>query len=759
MTKFAYIKHRVVAGIRDEGGILPAFAKSLRLVASGGFNKLLLGDSYHLTPMEYREWVVDKDTLSAEQLTLRQAELDIFAIQPKFSIIIPCYETPVEFLTKAVESVRAQIYPNWEICIADDASQDRRLHAYLAELEDDPRIKVSLRLENGHISRCSNTALATAEGDWAVLLDHDDELSMDALFEIARVINETPDVRMIYSDEDKLDTRGRRARPYFKPEFNLELLRQNNYICHVSAYRRSELLELGGFRAGFEGAQDHDLALRYSERLRRCEIVRIPKILYHWREHPGSTAVGMGVKSYALEAGQRAVEEHLARAGLDATVVANTRGYFEVEYRLPEPQPSVAIIIPTRNQLSFLKTCIETIRRHTTYGNYRIWVVDNESDCPDTLSWLEQERLSGRLELLQGEGAFNFSRLNNYAVNQVDSDFVLLLNNDIEVVSGDWLSDMVATACQSDVGAVGAKLLYPDGTVQHSGVVLGIGGSAGHAFKGMKKDNPGYWFRGALRSEFTAVTGACLLVARERYLAVGGLDEVSFAVAFNDVDFCLRLAEMGYRNVLCAYAELIHHESKSRGYEDTPEKLERFNAERTRLRQRWLNWIGNDPAYNPNLNCDTEFFDHDWRHSERTRAGKTTFSSQDDLDGLSQLCKPVGPDLIPLLKRVLSGPSSSLRAVIFVGDDFNEVAAWLVQFTESVEVLHLPADESIDDPIAWQVVQEQSARVVLCLMSRLVDKGLCKRLESLAWYSRAIVYREPHDASSENARVGQEVSV
>ena len=373
----------------------------------------------------------------------------------------------------------------------------------------------------------------------------------------------------------------------------------------MSAYRRDELVALGGFRTGFEGAQDHDLALRYCERLDRYEIVRIPKILYHWREHSGSTVVGMGVKSYALQAGQRAVEEHLARVGIEAAVAANTRGYFEVRYALPEPEPSVAIIIPTRNQLPLLKACVESIREHTTYKNYQIWVVDNDSDCPDTLFWLAQQRMSGGLEVVKDDGAF--SRLNNYAVSKVDTDFVLLLNNDIEVVSGGWLSDMVATACQPDVGAVGARLLYPDGTVQHSGVVLGIGGSAGHAFKGMKKDNPGYWFRGVLRSEFTAVTGACLLVAREYYLAVGGLDEVSFSVAFNDVDFCLRLAERGYRNVLCAYAELIHHES-SPGLRDTPEKLARFFIERTRLRQRWLQWINDDPAYNPNLNCDTEFF-------------------------------------------------------------------------------------------------------------------------------------------------------
>ena len=758
MTKLAFIKHRITAGIRDEGGVVPALKKASRLLLDGGFNKLLLGDSYHLTPMEYREWVVDKDSLSVEQLAKQQEQLSAFAEQPKFSIIIPCFETPIKFLTRAVDSVRAQTYSNWEICLADDASKDRRLHAYLSELAGDPRIKVSLRSENGHISQCSNTALETAEGDWVVLLDHDDELSIDALFEIAQAINEKPDVRMIYSDEDKLDNRGRRARPYFKPEFNLELLRQNNYICHVSAYRRDDLVALGGFRVGFEGAQDHDLALRYCERLGRHEIARIPKILYHWREHSGSTAVGMGVKSYALQAGQRAVEEHLARVGIEAAVAANTRGYFEVRYALPEPEPSVAIIIPTRNQLPLLEACVESVREHTTYTNYRIWVVDNDSDCPDTLSWLAQQRLSGSLEVIKDEGAFNFSRLNNYAVSKVDTDFVVLLNNDIEVVSGGWLSDMVATACQPDVGAVGARLLYPDGTVQHSGVVLGIGGSAGHAFKGMKKDNPGYWFRGVLRSEFTAVTGACLLVAREHYLAVGGLDELSFAVAFNDVDFCLRLAERGYRNVLCAYAELIHHESKSRGYEDTPEKLARFNIERTRLRQRWLHWINDDPAYNPNLNCDTEFFGHDWRHSERTRVARSAFNSQDDLDGLSQLTPPASPDLIALLKRVLWEPTLGVPIVVVVGEGFKELVAWLAHFTESVQVVQLLAGEAADDRMVEDIVLQDPTSVVLCLMSSSVDEGLGTRLERLAWYQRAAVYQGLKEAGLEDTVVNQEVS-
>ena len=274
----------------------------------------------------------------------------------------------------------------------------------------------------------------------------------------------------------------------------------------------------------------------------------------------------------------------------------------------------------------------------------------------------------------------------------------------------------------------------------------------------MKKDNPGYWFRGVLRSEFTAVTGACLLVAREHYLAVGGLDELSFAVAFNDVDFCLRLAERGYRNVLCAYAELIHHESKSRGYEDTPEKLARFNIERTRLRQRWLHWINDDPAYNPNLNCDTEFFGHDWRHSERTRVARSAFNSQDDLDGLSQLTPPASPDLIALLKRVLWEPTLGVPIVVVVGEGFKELVAWLAHFTESVQVVQLLAGEAADDRMVEDIVLEDPTSVVLCLMSSSVDEGLGTRLERLAWYQRAAVYQGLKEAGLEDTVVNQEVS-
>ena len=655
MSKFHFITHRIRAGIRDEGGLIPAAAKAIGLLVDGGVSGLLLGDAY-VPGRSYADWVSLEDSLDDDDRERARHELSEAEHLPKISILLPTYETDLAQLRAAVNSVERQIYPNWELCIADDASKSPDLSAYLSSLKGHARVKVTVREENGHISACSNTALSMATGSWVVLLDHDDQLSEDALLEIYRVVSVNPRVRMIYSDEDKLDRKGRRCRPYFKPQFNLELLRGNNYICHLACYRREELLELGGFRLGFEGAQDHDLALRYCERLTREEVHRIPKVLYHWREHAGSTSTGVGVKSYALDSGVRAVESHLERVGVAGRVQPSSRGYYTVVYEIPTPPPKVTIIIPTRNQLGLLRTCIESIRARTTYTNYELLVVDNGSDCPETLAWLAEEKAAGALAVLRDAGPFNFARLNNSAVKAVTSEFVLLLNNDVEVLSEDWLDGLVATASQDDVGAVGAKLLYEDGAIQHVGVIGGIGGSAGHAFKGARGDSLGYYFRAAIRSEFSAVTGACLLVRRDKYLAVGGLDEAAFGVAFNDVDLCWKLHAAGYRNIVCPDAQLIHYESKSRGYEDNPDKQRRFAVERARLRWRWQSIIDDDPAYNPNLSRDDEFFTHERRFSMRTQTNFVRAVSPDDFDGLMLNLSPEDAPLVQLLKLLDQRP-------------------------------------------------------------------------------------------------------
>ena len=679
MASFGYIRHRVMAGVRDEGGVIPAMRKALLLLGQGGWRKLLLGDAYR-APVTYLHWVEEFDSLRPEEVAVVRRELVDDPDLPLISVVLPVYRTPLKFLKKAVSSVTEQQYPNWELCIADDASKDRGLLEYLEGLRNHPRIKVCVRPENGHISACTNSALELATGDWVAFLDHDDQLTPDALYQLAKVIRERPGVQMIYSDEDKLDRKGRRARPYFKPDFNRELLRGNNYITHLVCYRTSEVRALGGFRVGFEGAQDHDLVLRYTERLARDDIVHIPMVLYHWREHVGSTSMGMGAKNYALSAGARAVEEHLLRSGLAGEVVASSRGYYTVTYSVPAEEPSVTIIIPTRDQYELLSRCIDSIFAQTEYANFQVLVVDNGSTCAETLNYLGALSKRAGCRVLRDNGPFNFARLNNAAVAGADTEFVLLLNNDTEILSSRWISEMVTTATQTDVGVVGAKLLYEDETIQHVGIVVGIGGSAGHAFKHHRRAELGYWFRAALRSEYSAVTGACLLVRRSVYNEVGGLDELNFPIAFNDVDFCLRVREAGYRNVVCPAAELYHHESKSRGYEDNPAKQARFARERTLFRQRWMEYVEADPGYNVNLTRDAENFveARDW--SPRRGGKRQSPLSPDDFDPLVAAHCCATPELISALKCLFNPDEPRFGSVMFLGGGYGALAAdlgWL----------------------------------------------------------------------------------
>lgn len=659
-----HIRQRVAAGIRDEGGLYAAGRKAMRLLLSSGVKGLVYGDGYQAS-LGYSEWVEDLDTVDDAACASVVAALSEMDNQPLISVLMPTYETNLKFLQAAVDSVKRQSYDHWQLCIADDASRSPALHRYLEDLEGDSRIDVVRRASNGHISACSNSALSIAVGDWCVLLDHDDELTEDALANIALEICCYRETMLIYSDEDKLDRNGRRARPYFKPDYNLELLRGNNYFCHLVAYQRERLIELGGFREGFEGAQDHDLALRYVESLSPELIRHIPKVLYHWREHQGSTSTGMGVKQYALQAGQQAVQEHLDRCGITAEVFANSRGYYTVEYALPEISPLVTIIIPTRDNLEVLQSCIESLFEKTSYQNFEVLVVDNGSTCPHTLSYLSEQCRTRNISVVRDERPFNFSSLNNVGVKNARGDLILLLNNDTTVINPDWLSNMVATGLNPGVGVVGARLLYPDNTVQHAGLVVGIGGSAGHAFKHASLHDLGYWFRMAVRSEFSAVTGACLLVSKSLYEEVGGLDEMAFPVAFNDVDFCLKVRSRGLRVILEPGALLYHYESKSRGYEDTPQKAERFSRERSRLRQRWMSWIDNDPAYNPNLTRDDEHFT--LRRGVSVRAGRKlpTNLSPDQFDSLTG---NGSSQLIAQLKLLFNAANPEFASLLFLGE-------------------------------------------------------------------------------------------
>lgn len=559
-------------------------------------------------PENYAGWIESFDTLSSEQmeeLRVRAERLDPNA--PLISLLVPVYQTPERWLRRCIDSVLAQVYPNWQLCIADDASTDPRVMDVLNEYAgQDDRISVVRRTSNGHISAASNSALELAKGDYVALLDHDDELRPHALLEMAEAISRDSRIQLAYSDEDKIDADGRRFDPYFKPDWDPDLLRSQNYVCHLTVIRADLVREVGGFREGFEGSQDHDLILRCTERLQPAQVKHIPKVLYHWRAIPGSTALRRDAKDYASSAGARAVAEHLLRCGTNARAEELAHGHYRVHWPLPEPRPKVSLIVPTRDKVELLRMCVESILAKTAYPEFEVVVVDNQSSEPAALAYLGELAARDRVKVLRYDAAFNYSKINNWAASQCDGTVIGLVNNDIEVISPDWLDEMASQAMRSDVGAVGAMLYYPDDTIQHAGVILGIQGVAAHVYAGQPRGYPGHGGRARVAQGLAAVTGACLLVRRELYERIGGLDE-GLEIAFNDIDFCLRLRAAGYRNVWTPFAELYHHESASRGSEDTDAKKQRFMREVEFMQQRWGGELLADPAYNVNLSLASRY--------------------------------------------------------------------------------------------------------------------------------------------------------
>jgi GT2 family glycosyltransferase len=558
---------------------------------------------------DYRRWCQRHERMDATARTRIRDAVNSLPRRPLLSVLMPVYNPPPEFLDQAIQSVRQQFYPDWELCLADDASTDPAVHRVMARhAAEDPRIKLIQREKNGHISAATNSALAAASGEFIALLDHDDLLAEHALFCVAQAILAHAGATLIYSDEDKITANGRRYDPYFKCELNRELLLAQNMISHLGAYRRELVLELGGFRPGLEGSQDWDLALRVVERSESNQVIHLPRILYHWRASQGSTSLAPSEKTYAATTGRRAVADHLARRGVTAEVspAPGAADLNMVRYAQPTPQPKVSLIIPTRDGAALLRRCLESLGEKTTYQNYDVTIIDNGSIEAESLRYLESVR-GERIAVLREDGPFNFSALNNLGVRQTEGEIVCLLNNDIEIVTPDWLEEMVSVALQPGVGAVGARLWYPDGGLQHGGVLLGVGGVAGHAHRQLRRGSAGYFGRAILRQEFSAVTGACLVVQRRIFLEAGGLDE-TLAVTGNDVDFCLRLQAAGYRNIWTPYAEMIHHESVSRGDDDTPEKHTRASMEQRVMKDRWGDLLQADPAYSLNLTLtDTNF--------------------------------------------------------------------------------------------------------------------------------------------------------
>ncbi len=553
---------------------------------------------------DYSAWIDYYDALSADDRRRIRAQARELPYRPVISVVMPVYNTPERWLTKAIDSVRRQLYPFWELCIADDHSPKGHVREILSRYERlDPRIKVCYREKNGHISAASNSALELATGEFVALLDHDDELAIQALYAVALELQDHPEADLIYSDEDKLDDEGKRFSPYFKPQWNPDLLLGQNFISHLGVYRREVVTKAGGFRAGYEGCQDWDLALRIAETIPAERIRHIPRVLYHWRAIEGSTARAVEEKDYIVEASRRVLSDHCERTGKSAEILPVLGSHFRVRYRLPATPPLVSIVIPTHNQPRLLRQGIEALRAKTTYGRYEILVVDNRSDDPAALAYLEELDRQGGARVLRYPKPFNYSAINNFAVAEARGELVCLMNNDMEVITPDWLEEMASQALRPGIGAVGALLYYPDDTIQHAGVVLGLGGVAGHIFNRMPRNTDGYFNRARLVQNFTAVTAACLVVRRESYQQVGGLNE-TLKVAFNDVDFCLKLHAAGLRNLWTPHAEFYHHESASRGSEDTTEKHRRFVGEVEYMQAHWHAAIADDPAYNLNLGTE-----------------------------------------------------------------------------------------------------------------------------------------------------------
>lgn len=559
---------------------------------------------------DYAVWLDFYDDTSPDGLALAVASADEFIRTPTVSIIVPVYQTAERWLRACLDSVIGQVYPHWELCIADDASAAPHVRRVLDEYAArDPRIKVAYRPSNGHISRASNTALELATGDYVALLDHDDALHPLALLECVRGFEAHPRWRMLFTDEDKIDERGVRSDPYFKSDWNPDLFLSQNCVCHLSVYQRELVESVGGFRVGYEGAQDWDLTLRVAAGLDHDEIGHVPRVLYHWRMIEGSTALAAGEKTYAHDAAVRAIQSHLDALGAGSQVeeMSGYSGYYRIAHALPADEPLVSILIPTRDGVALLRQCIDSILRRTVYGNYEVIVLDNGSTKADTCAYFASLAGHPRVRVAEWNHPFNYSAINNHGAGLAKGEVLALLNNDIEVITPDWLREMVSHAMRPEIGVVGAMLYYPNNTIQHAGVILGIGGVAGHAYVGKPRGHAGDKHRAGLAQALSAVTAACVVVRAEVFHQVGGLDE-QLTVAFNDVDFCLRVREAGYRNLWTPFAELYHHESATRGYETTPEKIARFKGEERFMKARWGQVLHEDPYYNPNFALDMEPF-------------------------------------------------------------------------------------------------------------------------------------------------------
>jgi GT2 family glycosyltransferase len=558
----------------------------------------------------YAAWVKEFDTVGMRERIVLRRDLRTLRRHPLISIVMPVYNPDLVYLSAAINSVRAQIYQNWQLCIADDASTNPLVAQTLKEHgAADSRIRLTFRERNGHIAACSNSALQLAEGEWVALLDQDDLLPEHALAVVAATIRDHPEAGLMYSDEDKIDQSGARCSPFFKPDWNPELLLGQNYISHLGVYRRALLLEIEGFREGYEGSQDHDLALRCVEKLQPTQIRHIPRVLYHWRMIEGSAAAIGGAKPYAQKAARQAIAGHLQRKNIPGTVVPCPENpyWYRVIYHLPSPAPLVSVIIPTRDQVALLKRCLTTLRENTDYAPIEIVVVDNGSREPETHALFRDLSQNPSVQILTDTDEFNFSRLINQGARAARGEILALMNNDVETEKTGWLREMVSHAIRPEVGAVGARLWYPDGRLQHAGVVLGLHGVTSHAFQRFPPQPISPMHRTFVLSQnYSAVTAACMVLRKAVFDDLGGFDE-NLPNNFNDVDFCLRLRERGWQVIWTPYADLIHHESASRGQISGPAERVQWPPEAAYMQKTWDEQLQRDPFYNPNLSHSIAF--------------------------------------------------------------------------------------------------------------------------------------------------------
>lgn len=586
--------------------------KGLRYLKHFGFREFMIRLRERMEPEEvpYGPWY---EAYRPSEKELEKQRRRQWATPLKFSIVVPAYRTPELFLRQMIDSLVQQTYSDWELCIANASPDDAVMEQVLSEyMEKDSRIKVKKLETNAGISENTNEALKMAAGEFVGLLDHDDILSPNALYEVMRAIEKDEQIDVLYTDEDKVSMDlSEHFQPHLKPDFNLDLLRSNNYICHFFVVRRSLLDQVGGFRPEYNGAQDYDFIFRCTDQAR--VIKHIPEILYHWRTHQASTADNPASKMYAFEAGKRAIEAHLQTRGIAGTVtMKKDLGFYRVTYPVTG-EPLVSILIPNKDERISLKKCVDSIKSKTKYKNYEIIIIENNSTTDEIFAYYKELEKDERIHVITWEKEFNYSAINNFGARHAKGEYLLFLNNDVEVISDHWMEELIGHTQRPEVGITGVKLLYSDRTIQHAGTVIGIGGVAGHMFVGMSSARSGYMHKASLQMNYSAVTAACMMMKRSVFEELGGFEE-QLAVAFNDVDLCLRTVASGKLVVYNPYVELYHYESKSRGAEDSEEKVRRFQQEIEFMRNRWEPLLKEgDPYYNKNLSLSK------WNYSLRAK--------------------------------------------------------------------------------------------------------------------------------------------